>query len=71
MPYSLEEHIAECHRRAEEYRQLYESTTGEKRDTYWSTMHHLLLLANNLKRKLDGPHRPNRKRMKLKNESSG
>lgn len=69
MAYSLEEHMAECYRRAEEYRRLYESATGQKRDIYWSTMQHLLLLANDLKRKLDGPHRPNRKRIKLKNES--
>ena len=71
MPYNLEEHIAECYRRAEEYRRLYESTTGEKRDIIWATMQHLLLLASDLKRKLDSPDRPARKRIKLKNESAG
>jgi len=44
---------------------------GKNEIYLWSTMQHLLLLANDLKRKLDGPHRPNRKRINLKNESCG
>ena len=52
MSYSLKAHIAECYRRAEDYKQLYERASNfDEREMYFSTRRQLLLLAMNLERK--------------------
>ena len=59
MSRSLEEHIAECYRRAEEYKRLHKrASSWERREILWSTRQRLLLLAQDLEGRLHNPHRP-------------
>jgi hypothetical protein len=63
MSCSLEEHIAECYRRAEEYKRLHKRASGlERREILWSTRQRLLLLALDLEGKLHNGRRPHIKR---------
>src|SRR5262245_3309481 len=59
MSRSLEEHIAECYRRAAEYKRLHRrASSWERREILWSTRQRLLLLANELEGQLGNTHRP-------------
>lgn len=59
MSFSLEEHIAECYRRAEEYKRLHRrASSAERREILWSTRQRLLILAKDLEGKLNTAHRP-------------
>jgi hypothetical protein len=59
MSCSLEEHIAECYRRAAEYKRLHRrASSWERREILWSTRQRLLLLANDLESQLNNTHRP-------------
>jgi hypothetical protein len=58
MSCSLEEHIAECYRRAEEYKRLHKrASSWERREILWSTRQRLLLLAQDLEGRLHNDHR--------------
>jgi hypothetical protein len=62
MSCSLEEHIAECYRRAEEYKRLHRrASSAERREILWSTRQRLLVLAKDLEVKLNNAHRPHAK----------
>ena len=52
MSYSLKEHIAECYRRADEYKMLYyRAPSSDERERYFSTSLQFLCLAENLEKK--------------------
>jgi hypothetical protein len=52
MSYSLKAHIAECYRRAEEFKRLYERALNlDEREIYFSTRRQFLLFALNLEKK--------------------
>jgi hypothetical protein len=69
MPYSLKEHIAECYRRAEDYRQLQKrASNSNERETLWATNQHFLFLAKVLERKLELQVPPGRRVKKLRSE---
>jgi hypothetical protein len=58
MSCSLEEHIAECYRRAAEYKRLHRrASSWERREILWSTRQRLLLLANDLESRLSNAYR--------------
>jgi hypothetical protein len=58
MTYSLKQQIAECYRRAEEYRQLYHrSSTLDERERYFSTTVQLTRLAEHLRKQLQASDR--------------
>jgi hypothetical protein len=58
MTYSLKQQIAECYRRAEEYRRLYhQSSNLNERESYFLTTMHLTRLADHLRRQLRGKDR--------------
>ena len=62
MSLSLEEHIAECYRRAEEYKRLHRrASSAERREILWSTRQRLLGLAKDLEGKLSNAHQPHAK----------
>jgi len=53
MPYSLKEHIAECYRRAEDYRRLHKrASKSDEREILWITRQRFLLLAKLLEGRL-------------------
>ena len=53
MTYSLKQQVAECYRRAEEYRQLYrQSSNLNERESYFRTAMHLSRLAEHLRKQL-------------------
>ena len=53
MTYTLKQQIAECYRRAEEYRRLYcQSSNLNERESYFNTTMHLTRLAGHLRRQL-------------------
>jgi hypothetical protein len=52
MSHNVKEHIAECYRRAGDYKRLYEGTSKlDERETYFSTRREFLLLAMDLEEK--------------------
>jgi hypothetical protein len=52
MSYSLKAHVAECYRRAEEFKQLYERASNfDEREIYFSTRWQFLLFAMNLEKR--------------------
>jgi hypothetical protein len=52
MSYSLKKHIDECHRRAAEYKTLYDRASRlDEREVYFSTTLRFLRLAEDLERK--------------------
>jgi len=58
MTYNLKQQIAECYRRAEEYRRLYhQSSNLNERESYFNTTMHLTRLADYLRRQLRGKDR--------------
>jgi len=57
MPY-VEDRIAECYRRAEEYKRLYHRASSlDEREVYLSTRREFLRLAENLEHKRPDPKR--------------
>jgi hypothetical protein len=53
MTFSLEQQVAECYRRAEEYRRLYrQSSNLNERESYFLTAMHLTRLAEYLRKQL-------------------
>ena len=53
MTYTLKQQIAECYRRAEEYRRLYhQSSNLNERESYFLTTVHLTRLGDNLRKQL-------------------
>jgi len=58
MTYSLKQQIAECYRRAEEYRRLYhQSSNLNERESYFQTTVQLTRLGDHLRRQLQGKDR--------------
>jgi hypothetical protein len=58
MTYSLKQQIAECYRRAEEYRRLYnQSSNLNERESLFLTSMHLTRLADDMRRQLKGKDR--------------
>jgi hypothetical protein len=56
MSYRLKKRIAECCRRADEYKMLYyRASKLDERETYLSTTMQFLRLAEDLREKKDGP----------------
>ena len=54
MTYSVKQQIAECYRRAEEYRRLYhQSSNLDERQSYFLTAMHLTRLGDHLRRQLE------------------
>jgi hypothetical protein len=52
MSYSVKERIAECYRRAEEYKRLYHRASSlDEREVYLSTRREFLRLAEDLEKK--------------------
>ena len=52
MSHSMKEHIAECYRRAEDYKRLYEKASSlDERDIYLSTRREFLRLAKALEKR--------------------
>jgi hypothetical protein len=52
MTYSLKHQIAECYRRADEYRRLYhQSSNLNERESYFLTTMHLTRLADHLRKR--------------------
>jgi hypothetical protein len=55
MSYSLKKHIAECYRRADEYKTMYyRASSLDERELYFSTTLRFLRLAENLEQKRTG-----------------
>jgi len=53
MTYSLKQQIAECYRRAEEYRRLYQQSSNlNERESYFLTTIHLTRLGDHLRKQL-------------------
>jgi hypothetical protein len=53
MTYSVKQQVAECYRRAEEYRRLYhQSSNLNERESYFLTAMHLTRLADHMRRQL-------------------
>jgi hypothetical protein len=51
MSYSVREHVAECHRRAEEYKKLYHRASNlDEREMYFSTVRQFLRLAKDIEK---------------------
>jgi hypothetical protein len=51
MSYSVKENVAECYRRAEEYRKLYHGASNlDEREMYLSTVRQFLRLAKDLEK---------------------
>jgi hypothetical protein len=51
MSYSVREHVAECHRRAEEYKKLYHRASNlDEREMYLSTVRQFLRLAKDIEK---------------------
>jgi hypothetical protein len=58
MAYTLKQQIAECYRRAEEYRRLYyQASNLNERESYFLTTIHLTRLADHLRDQLRGKDR--------------
>jgi len=58
MSYSVKQRIAECYRRAEEYKRLYHRASSlDEREVYLSTRREFLRLAENLGKKRPDPKR--------------
>jgi hypothetical protein len=58
MAYTLKQQIAECYRRAEEYRRLsHQSSKSDERQRYFLTTIKLTRLAEHLKKELPGKDR--------------
>jgi hypothetical protein len=54
MSYSVKKHIAECYRRADEYKILYDrASTLDERDIFFSTTLQFLRLAESLKKEVE------------------
>jgi|SRR3954451_11579907 hypothetical protein len=63
MSYSVKEHIAECYRRAEEYKKLYHKASNlDEREIYLSTVRQFLREAKDLDRKQEARRLPPRYR---------
>ena len=58
MSYSVKEHVAECYRRAEDYKRLYHRASSlDERELYLATRRDFLRLAEDLDRTLLNPKR--------------
>jgi hypothetical protein len=58
MAFTLEQQIAECYRRAEEFRRLYyQSSNLNERESYFLTTIHLTQLGDHLRKQLRGKNR--------------
>ena len=56
MSYSVKERVAECYRRAEEYKRLYHRASSlDEREAYLSTRREFLRLAENLENSRPNP----------------
>jgi hypothetical protein len=54
MSHSVKEHIAECYRRAGDYKRLYDEATNlDEREIYFSTRRQFLFLAMDLEKSQD------------------